>query len=705
MFCPNIPRPKTFLLFILTCTLYIMDFECFGFNADWKNSFLIGPVRKKTTLKFEEVSFYSSTIDLEYSNEETLNGEFITVSNSSWILTELEIQDPEMSTRGDFGFNQLKAKDTTKLQEDLEEKLEKMLKDRKEEMNSKSPKNTERGSFQAASSMSNPLPSQAEYDALMDLYQATEGANWNYNSGWSTADPNVVQYVGNWQGVITDSNGHISYLLLSENNLVGEVPSSLENLSNLYWLDFRSNSLSGDLEDWLGVFPQLTYLQLANNSFTGPIPQDLGLNTNLTDAYFNRNQLSGSIPANIGNLTNLVWLTLYDNDLTGSLPSEIGNLQNLQYLYLYRNNFTGSLPSTIGNMQALKFLGLHTNSFSGQLPTTIGGMSSLTTMLLHYNQFTGPIPSQMGNLSNLQDIHIYNNAFSGSIPGTLGNLTNVHSFYAHENQLTGTIPFQLGGMSSLVNFRLNLNNLTGSIPPELGNLSNLQDLRLANNQLTGPIPSSFGNLTGILTLTLNNNKLTGVIPGGLCSLPNIVQLELQSNNLEGVIPNCLYDKNIGFFLLSYNFYNFENLAYAKTKVADNFQYSPQQIKFVDTVYVQPNATQSLTVDDGNYQGASSSYRWKKDGTWLHAASPSNKTINLNCGTSSCEGLYYVEITNPDFPGAYLSGNIYYIKIGANLNRTICSVGNLNYNQNHGLVKDEDLYTSRSTSFMNPSFNL
>ncbi|MBN3584881.1 hypothetical protein JYB64_21000 [Algoriphagus aestuarii] len=683
MFCQNIHSKKKPLLFILTFSFYLADCQCFGYGIDWNNSFS-NVFGKELIYSVKEVNIYDSSPYLESIKEEVLNGEII----SAFDLPELGVQDSEKSSKDDMAFRSDKVEDSIKLKKDLEDKLEKKLKDRLDEMNSKRSKNTEKGSFQVNSSMSNPLPSQAEYDALMDLYQATNGANWNYNSGWSTANPNVVQYVGNWHGVITDSNGHISYLLLSENNLVGEVPASIENLTNLYWLDFRSNSLSGDLEDWLGVFPQLTFLQLSSNDFTGPIPQDLGLNTNLTDAYLHRNQLSGSIPSNIGNLTNLIWLLLYDNDLTGSLPTEIGNLQNLQYLYLYRNNFSGSLPSSIGNLQALKFLGLHTNSFSGQLPSSIGQMSSLTTMLLHYNQFTGPLPSQMGNLSNLQEIHFYNNAFSGSIPGTMGNLTNLISFYIHENQLTGTIPFQLGGMSSLVNLRLNLNNLTGSIPSELGNLSNLKDLRLANNQLTGPIPSSFGNLTNILTLTLNNNKLSGAIPGSLCSIPNIVQLELQNNNLEGAIPNCLYDKNIGFFLLSYNFYNFENLVYAKTKVADNFQYSPQNIKFVDTVYVQSNATQSLTVNDGNYQGASSSYRWKKDGTWLHAASPTNKTINITCSTTSCEGLYNVEITNPDFPGALLSGNIYYIKIGANLNRTICSIGDLGNNFDFGLFKSD-----------------
>ena len=51
-----------------------------------------------------------------------------------------------------------------------------------------------------------PLPSQAEYSALMDLYQATGGANWYNNSVWSTADPNMIENVDDWQGVHVDLN-------------------------------------------------------------------------------------------------------------------------------------------------------------------------------------------------------------------------------------------------------------------------------------------------------------------------------------------------------------------------------------------------------------------------------------------------------------------------------------------------------------------
>lgn len=510
--------------------------------------------------------------------------------------------------------------------------LENDLKAHLAEMNSIHFQKPDNFSLQSATLSSNPLPSQAEYDALMDLYQSTGGANWINNSGWNSANPNIVEYVGNWHGVITDANGHVTYLTLSENNLVGAVPASLENLANLYWLDFRSNSLIGDLEDWLGVFSNLSVLHLANNSFSGPIPQDLGLNTGLTDVYFNRNQLSGSIPANLGNLSNLKWLVLYDNDLTGSIPSEFGNLQNLEYLYLYRNDLSGAIPPTIGNMQSLKFLGLHTNSFSGQVPSSIGNLANLTSLLLQYNQFDGAIPAEMGNLSSLQNLWLHSNSFSGSIPAALGNLTNVHTFYAFENQFSGSIPAQLGGMTNLKYFRLNLNKLSGSIPAELGNLTFLEDMRLDNNQLSGAIPSS------------------------LCSLPSLVVFHAHMNQLTGEIPLCLLTDGPGQFMISYNYYYFTDLVNKTQYWTDPYFYSPQFSNPELTTYtVDAVEGVSITTEVGMDLSNSSNYQWFKDGVSVTSPSPDNYTIQTDCPAPSqgtfndCVGKYVANVTNSGYP--------------------------------------------------------
>tara|TARA_Y100001970_G_scaffold292177_1_gene432313 strand:- start:591 stop:1139 length:549 start_codon:yes stop_codon:yes gene_type:complete len=71
--------------------------------------------------------------------------------------------------------------------------------------------------------------------------------------------------------------------------------------------------------------------------------------------------LVGEIPSEIGNLTNLTHLYLGDNQLSGQIPSEIGNL-NLYYLSLTNNQFTGEIPNSICNL-SLSFSSIYNNTF------------------------------------------------------------------------------------------------------------------------------------------------------------------------------------------------------------------------------------------------------------------------------------------------------------------------------------------------------
>ena len=91
-----------------------------------------------------------------------------------------------------------------------------------------------------------------------------------------------------------------------------------------------------------------TNLSLQDNQLTGEIPPEIGNLTNLTGLLLYDNQLTGTIPTEIGNLTNLEVLYLSDNQLTGEIPESICNLvDNNCFIFIYNNQLCPPYPSCI----------------------------------------------------------------------------------------------------------------------------------------------------------------------------------------------------------------------------------------------------------------------------------------------------------------------------------------------------------------------
>ena len=88
--------------------------------------------------------------------------------------------------------------------------------------------------------------------ALVALYDATGGPNWENNTNWLSDEP-----IGRWHGVTTDGNGRVVRLELFDNQLSGELPSELGRLSNLEGLHLNDNQLSGELPSELGRLSNL----------------------------------------------------------------------------------------------------------------------------------------------------------------------------------------------------------------------------------------------------------------------------------------------------------------------------------------------------------------------------------------------------------------------------------------------------------------
>ena len=171
-----------------------------------------------------------------------------------------------------------------------------------------------------------PLP-QSEREALVALYNATDGENWTNNTNWLSNND-----ISTWHGVRV-SDEKVTHLGLQANNLTGEIPAELGNLTNLERLGLSFNQLSSEIPAALGNLSSLKQLWLVNNQLSGPIPATLGNLTNLKVLIFYNNQLSGPIPATLGNLTNLERLLLNGNQLRGALPQSLTRLTKLTEFY------------------------------------------------------------------------------------------------------------------------------------------------------------------------------------------------------------------------------------------------------------------------------------------------------------------------------------------------------------------------------------
>ncbi|WP_428741888.1 PKD domain-containing protein, partial [Tenacibaculum sp.] len=222
---------------------------------------------------------------------------------------------------------------------------------------------------------------QSERDALMAFYNATGGTSWTNSANWGT-----TASVCDWYG-ITVTDGTVTQINLSDNNLSGTIPEVFDDLTNLTRLNLYLNALTG------------------------------------------------ALPTSIGSLTKLEYLILSNNQLT-SIPSSIGNLQSLNTLYASDNLFSGSIPSEIGTLSSLVELSLHFNQFTGSIPTSFGGLTGLYFLHLNDNQLSGTFPSGLTTLSHLRGFKFHDNKFVfrdfEDEHTALG--TNLSSFYVYSPQ-------------------------------------------------------------------------------------------------------------------------------------------------------------------------------------------------------------------------------------------------------------------------------
>jgi len=104
----------------------------------------------------------------------------------------------------------------------------------------------------------------AECEALFALYNSTDGANWSDNTGWLVT-PTACRWFG-----ISCSGGHVTRVVLNENQLSGFIPAELAKLSHLNTLVLNNNALCGNFP--VSLMSQMASLKLDHNHLRASEP-------------------------------------------------------------------------------------------------------------------------------------------------------------------------------------------------------------------------------------------------------------------------------------------------------------------------------------------------------------------------------------------------------------------------------------------------
>ncbi|KAL0306806.1 UNVERIFIED_CONTAM: putative LRR receptor-like serine/threonine-protein kinase [Sesamum radiatum] len=346
-------------------------------------------------------------------------------------------------------------------------------------------------------------------------------------------------------------------LSLTRNHVVGTIPWSIFNISSLQRIGLTGNKLSGTLPlDICQHLPELEYLLLSINELSGNIPTSISMCAKLKALSLSFNNFSGSIPIAIGNLTELQTLYLGRNILTGELPSAIFNISSLLFLAAGNNKISGSIPENICNQSPeLQILDLFRNQIEGELPLGLIRCRALQELALSSNKLTGNIHTDFWNLTMLQVLALVDNLLAGTIPPSLSNLSSLTVLDLGTNNFHGKVPSEIGLLRSLMECYLSFNYmLKGEVPLSIFNISTLKILDLSFNELFGNIPSSVTKgIPNLEILNLAFNQFSGSIPASISNLTKLRHFQLSRNSFSGHIPITLGNlRGLQYLLLGSN---------------------------------------------------------------------------------------------------------------------------------------------------------
>lgn len=293
----------------------------------------------------------------------------------------------------------------------------------------------------------------AEYSALYAFYNATNGADWRYNSSlpttthWHFPVDLDVPCSDQWQG------------LTCGEYFVGDVDSLRKTMESEYF-SIGHDHLHTEAEAMCTVIQ----LELQVFHLHGQLPPELVNLTNLEVLELSGNLVTGSLPTELTMMSSLRRLSVGYNYISGSIPSEVGKMEKMLSLDVAFNFVNGSLPTSLSDIPLLTTVNLGANYISGSISDTLI-LSEVSVLLLDINKLTGTLPSNIDSqLPSIEVLWVFENNITGTLPPAIGSFPYLYELYMYNNTLSGTICSEIGQLhSSLLSLALEFNRFTGAL--------------------------------------------------------------------------------------------------------------------------------------------------------------------------------------------------------------------------------------------------
>eukprot|EP00833_Pecoramyces_ruminatium_P002898 jgi/Orpsp1_1/1176930/evm.model.c7180000059533.1 len=355
----------------------------------------------------------------------------------------------------------------------------------------------------------------------------------------------------------------LTYLDLSYNKKIRNIPTSIENLSKLENLNLRETNIK-ELPYSLFNLLNLKKLYLESSSELYKI---INFKNSNVECFFEETPIScyqkGSClniddelynECTSNEIYNIKSQNSINNDYENNDISQDCKLFNIfakkpldsncceefgiscdqedSIIKLYLNNDEDSIIqyyidineidfNDFPNLNKIKKLEI-SNIKLNSIPNIVFYLPNLKKLSLNKNDLIGELPKEFENFPSLEEINLNGNKLSGKllIPKT------VKEIYINNNMFNSLYETKIN--HSLQKLHLVGNEFNGDIFNILINFKELKELNLNNNQKIEYIPSSIEKLINLEILYLNGININK-FPNELFSLPNLNTIEIDSN--------------------------------------------------------------------------------------------------------------------------------------------------------------------------------